>query len=151
MEFFTVILYRNQNYAVSIEYQNYSEKDFDQKLEILTKLTKNFRNFEIFDYFLKVRQSLAHQFLAKDCTYLSFLPCINNFMSFFICLIISLDSETSSIIFYSLCEWLTFLFVNSPKARFEVVELPKKWVTDDSSRFDGSSKLPFCTDEKGKT
>ena len=39
---------------------------------------------------------------GQPCTNLSFLPCINNFMSSFICLIISLDSETSSIIFYSL-------------------------------------------------
>ena len=46
-EFFTVIIGQNQDYAVSIEYQSYSENDFDQKLGILTKLTKNFWNFEI--------------------------------------------------------------------------------------------------------
>ena len=51
LEFFTVIFVQNQDYAVSIEYQIYSEIDFDQKLVILANLTENFWNFEIFENF----------------------------------------------------------------------------------------------------
>ena len=40
----------------------YSENYFDQKLGILTKITKKFYNFENFENFQKMRQSLA-----KDC------------------------------------------------------------------------------------
>ena len=38
--------------------------------------------------------------------------------------------------------------MDSPKALFDMGELPNRGVTDDSPRFDGSSKLPFCTDEE---
>ena len=47
----TVIFVQNQDYAVSIEYQKYSENDFNQKLGILTKVTKKFLNFENFGNF----------------------------------------------------------------------------------------------------
>ena len=46
---------------------SYSENDFDQKLGILTKPTKKNCDFENFDNFQKLRQSLARQSLAKDC------------------------------------------------------------------------------------
>ena len=68
----TVIFGQNQDYAVSIEYQSYSKNDFDQKLGILTKLTKKFLNFENFKNFKKMRQSLARQSLAKDLRGASF-------------------------------------------------------------------------------
>ena len=54
---------QNQDFAVSIEYQSYSENDFDQKLGILTKLTKKFLNFENFKNFKKMRQSLARKMI----------------------------------------------------------------------------------------
>ena len=41
---------------------SYSENDFDQKLGILTMLIKKILNFENFENFGKMRQSLA-----KDC------------------------------------------------------------------------------------
>ena len=44
-----------------------SENDFDQKLGILTNLTKKFCNFENFENFQKMRQSLVCQYLTKDC------------------------------------------------------------------------------------
>ena len=38
-------------HSVSMAYQSYSENVFDQKLEILTKFTKKFWNFENFENF----------------------------------------------------------------------------------------------------
>ena len=52
-----------------MEYQSYSENVFEQKLEILTKLTKKFWNLENFENFQKMRQSLVRQSLAKDCIF----------------------------------------------------------------------------------
>ena len=48
-----------------------NENVFDQKLGILTKLTKKIWNFENFGNFEKTRHFLARQSLAKDCTFLS--------------------------------------------------------------------------------
>ena len=54
-----------------IEFQSYSENDFEQKLGILTKVIKKFLNFENFENFGKMRQFLVRQSFTKDCTVLS--------------------------------------------------------------------------------